>query len=107
MHIITMPSHVIDIRVAIAKGTMLATFEPSSSDITFGTANLPQGKLRIFRDTLLPSEESETTVIPTTEDGCTLAVLALPSYMTPADFLTWVSPAEENIAHLRMIRSAA
>ncbi|KAG9014386.1 hypothetical protein FRB94_012792 [Tulasnella sp. JGI-2019a] len=88
------------------KGAMLATFEPSSSNITFGTANLPQGTVRIFRDTILPSEESETTVIPTTEDGCTLAVLALPSFMTPADFLTWVSPEEENIAHLRMIRDS-
>ncbi|KAG8880525.1 hypothetical protein FRB97_000350 [Tulasnella sp. 331] len=95
-----------DSPASIPKGTMLATFEPSSFDITFGTANLPQGTVRIFRDTLLPSEESEKTVIPTTEDGCTLAVLALPSFMTPADFLTWVSPAEENIAHLRMIRDS-
>lgn len=83
---------------------MLASFEPSTADITFGTANLPQGTVRIFRDTILPIEESEKVVIPTTDDGCTLAVLAVPSYMTPADFLAWVDGAEEGIAHLRMIR---
>lgn len=33
-----------------------------------------------------------------------LAVLAVPTYMTPADFLTYVAPAEEGLAHLRLVR---
>jgi BRCA1-associated protein len=33
-----------------------------------------------------------------------VGVLAVPSWMTPSDFLAFVAPAEEGMAHLRMIR---
>jgi hypothetical protein len=36
-----------------------------------------------------------------------LAVLAVPSWMTPADFLGFVAPAAEGVAHLRIIRDSA
>ena len=37
-------------------------------------------------------------------DGYMLGVLAVPSWMTPSDFLAFVAPAQEGMAHLRMIR---
>lgn len=37
-------------------------------------------------------------------DGYMVGVLAVPSWMTPSDFLAFVAPAEEGMAHLRMIR---
>ena len=38
------------------------------------------------------------------EGGAVLAVLAVPAWMTPSDFLAFVAPAAEGMAHLRMIR---
>ncbi|KAN0061403.1 hypothetical protein ACQY0O_006250 [Thecaphora frezii] len=38
------------------------------------------------------------------EVGSIVAVLAVPSYLTAADFLSFVEPASEAICHLRMIR---
>lgn len=37
-------------------------------------------------------------------DGVMLGVLAVPSWMTPSDFLAFVAPAVEGIGHLRIIR---
>lgn len=37
-------------------------------------------------------------------DGIMLGVLAVPSWMTPSDFLDFVAPAVEGISHLRIIR---
>jgi len=37
-------------------------------------------------------------------DGYMVGVLAVPSWMTPSDFLAFVAPAQEGMAHLRMIR---
>ena len=37
-------------------------------------------------------------------DGYMVGVLAVPSWMTPSDFLAFVAPAQEDMAHLRMIR---
>jgi BRCA1-associated protein len=37
-------------------------------------------------------------------DGYMLGVLAVPSWMTSSDFLAFVAPAQEGMAHLRMIR---
>jgi hypothetical protein len=39
-------------------------------------------------------------------DGYMLGVLAVPSWMTPSDFLAFIAPAQEGMAHLRMIRWA-
>lgn len=38
------------------------------------------------------------------EDGVLMAVLAVPSWMTPSDFLAFVAPVSEDLAHLRIIR---
>ena len=37
-------------------------------------------------------------------DGVMLGVLAVPSWMTPSDFLAFVAPAVDGIGHLRIIR---
>ena len=37
-------------------------------------------------------------------DGYMVGVLAVPSWMTPSDFLAFIAPAQEGMAHLRMIR---
>jgi BRCA1-associated protein len=37
-------------------------------------------------------------------DGYMVGVLAVPSWMTPSDFLAFVAPAQDGMAHLRMIR---
>ncbi len=39
------------------------------------------------------------------EDGTVLAILAIPSWMTVSDFLTFISPASEGVSHLRIVRS--
>ncbi|KAI0372743.1 zf-UBP-domain-containing protein [Pilatotrama ljubarskyi] len=103
-----------------------ATFVPHSKS---GSTNLPEGVVHIFRDypqaspterqsaahaeasasaAATQSEESGGASQKNIEsDDVTLAVLAVPSWMTPSDFLTFVAPAADGIAHLRMIRDSA
>ncbi|KAI0629170.1 hypothetical protein C8Q77DRAFT_1076204 [Trametes polyzona] len=100
-----------------------ATFMPHSKS---GSSNLPEGVVHIFRDypkTSSPEgqasaqgqasasaapvqgdEAGGTTLRNIESDDVTLAVLAVPSWMTPSDFLAFVAPAADGIAHLRMIR---
>ncbi|KAH6915849.1 BRCA1-associated protein [Coprinopsis sp. MPI-PUGE-AT-0042] len=83
-----------------------------------GSTNLPEGIIHIFRETEnRPSLEeleatSETLALPAadedhSEDGVMLAVLAVPSWMTPSDFLTFVGPVSDDLAHLRIVRDYA
>ena len=77
------------------------TVHGNNGAISFGSATLGEGVIRVFRENVtLP--DSETTVAQ--NDYTMLAVLAVPTYMTPADFLTYVAPAEEGLAHLRLLR---
>ncbi|KAM5530149.1 hypothetical protein V8D89_016184 [Ganoderma adspersum] len=104
-----------------------ATFTPRNHKS--GSTNLPEGVVHIFREYPKPdvntskggsyagmitqastqpsgsgAAASQTSV---ESDDVTLAVLAVPSWMTPSDFLTFVAPAADGIAHLRMIRDSA
>ncbi|TFK89171.1 zf-UBP-domain-containing protein [Polyporus arcularius HHB13444] len=108
-----------------------AKFVPSPAHTKSGSTNLPEGVVHIFRDYPRSTEEhsksaptyaaaaangpaqsaqsdlgqeSQTNV---ESDDVTLAVLAVPSWMTPSDFLAFVAPAADGIAHLRMIRDSA
>jgi BRCA1-associated protein len=77
---------------------------------------LPEGTVHVYRESnskqRLPIDESTASdSIPTDiEEGADdmgdviLGVLAVPAWMTPSDFLTFVAPAAEGMAHLRMIR---
>jgi BRCA1-associated protein len=81
-------------------------------DQPHGSTNLPEGIVHIFRDpppraNVGTQDEALTNDENNTELGAddnTLAVLAVPSWMTPADFLSFVEPAADSIVHLRMIR---
>ena len=102
-------------------GQIAAKFVPKSHqakiDVDFpdqphGSTNLPEGVVHIFRESLSKTDaevadKSLTDGKTKTELGAddnTLAVLAVPSWMTPSDFLSFVEPAAEGIVHLRMIR---
>ncbi|KAI0666757.1 zf-UBP-domain-containing protein [Trametes maxima] len=96
-----------------------ATFVPNSKS---GATNLPEGIVHIFREyprpggqpsaegeasasgPSAPEDEHQQTNIES--DNVTLAVLAVPAWMTPSDFLAFVAPAADGIAHLRMIRDS-
>lgn len=78
-----------------------------------GSTNLPEGVVRIYRE--LPrdagssagpstSTQDPPTVPSQGSDGVIMGVLAVPSWMTPSDFLAFVAPAAEGMAHLRIIR---
>ena len=75
-----------------------------------GTTNLPEGVVHIFRDgSSKPSSDElaanlESLQLRDDVDGITLGVLAVPSWMTPSDFLSFVAPAVEVIQHIRIIR---
>ncbi|EDR14071.1 uncharacterized protein LACBIDRAFT_305484 [Laccaria bicolor S238N-H82] len=92
------------------KGHAEATFVPQTRK-KVGTTNLPEGTVHIFRDcTNIPSLtvlEAMASSLPVDTDGVMLAVLAVPSWMTPSDFLAFVAPAVDGMAHLRIIRDFA
>jgi BRCA1-associated protein len=100
-------------------GQVVAKFVPNpdqakvdvgSPDQPHGSTNLPEGVVHIFRES--PSRDTERDQSLTDgearaefgADDNTLAVLAVPSWMTPSDFLSFVEPAADGIVHLRMIR---
>ncbi|KAJ3372824.1 hypothetical protein GGF31_001361 [Allomyces arbusculus] len=78
-------------------------FEPTHQ----GTAQIACGILHLYRESPPPSPSSPRpthTVIHTASTNL-LCILAVPMYMTPADFLTWLGPIHTaHISHLRMIR---
>lgn len=91
-------------------GPLEATFVPTSHNKS-GSTNLPDGVVHIFRDSgdkpaLEDIPKSASEVLPESEGvGVTLGVLAVPSWMPPADFLAFIGPAAESVAHIRIIRS--
>lgn len=84
--------------LAYSVGPASATFIPNKT----GSTNLPEGIVHVYRES--GREPTEQTVVDSGE--VMLGVLAVPSWMTPSDFLAFVAPAE-GIAHLRMIRDAS
>ncbi|TFK18981.1 zf-UBP-domain-containing protein [Coprinopsis marcescibilis] len=100
------------------RGPAEGAFIPSTRHKS-GSTNLPEGVVHIFRETeskpSLEELEAKTQSLrlqageTTSEgsDGVLLAVLAVPSYMTPSDFLAFVSPVADDLAHLRIIRDFA
>ncbi|TFY59144.1 hypothetical protein EVJ58_g5968 [Rhodofomes roseus] len=103
---------------------VVATFSPSAShSATSGSTNLPEGIVHIYRDVAGIEESGALTndgASPGPEDskdsapkvvsdsqGLILAVLAVPAWMTPSDFLAFVAPATDGISLLRMIRDSA
>lgn len=77
-----------------------------------GSTNLPEGIVHIFRESAskpsLEDLEIQTKSLTLNgddaEDGVIMAVLAVPAWMTPSDFLSFVAPVADGIVHLRIIR---
>ncbi|EGN96579.1 hypothetical protein SERLA73DRAFT_93073 [Serpula lacrymans var. lacrymans S7.3] len=99
------------------RGPATAQFTPHARTKS-GSTNLPEGTVHVFRDctrrddgkaaTSYSSAPIATPVksLSESENGVVLAVLAVPSWMTPSDFLGFVAPAAEGMAHLRIIRDS-
>lgn len=90
-------------------GTAEAVFVPLARPKS-GSTNLPEGVVHVFRDLAekRSPEELESSLLHNVNDdsdgGVMLGVLAVPSWMTPSDFLAFVAPAADGMAHLRLIR---
>ncbi|KAG2129212.1 uncharacterized protein EDB93DRAFT_1256339 [Suillus bovinus] len=96
------------------RGPSTAEFIPNTTTKS-GSTNLPEGTVHVYRqseerrqnamnESNEPSDASASETIP--EDGLMLGVLAVPAWMTPSDFLAFVAPAAEGMAHLRLIRDS-
>ncbi|PBK99385.1 zf-UBP-domain-containing protein [Armillaria gallica] len=95
---------------AHSHGPAVATFKPVNTQLATGSTNLPEGIVHVFRESAKQPDEQDTSTFTRTNadtDGIMLGVLAVPSWMTPSDFLAFVAPAAESISHLRMIRDSA
>ncbi|KAG0709194.1 hypothetical protein DFH29DRAFT_218850 [Suillus ampliporus] len=97
------------------RGPSTAEFIPNTTTKS-GSTNLPEGTVHVYRqynerrqngadESNGPSAASTSETIP--EDGFMLGVLAVPAWMTPSDFLAFVAPAAEGMAHLRLIRDSS
>ncbi|KIM68019.1 hypothetical protein SCLCIDRAFT_13720 [Scleroderma citrinum Foug A] len=93
-----------------AKGPVTATFVPRTKS---GSTNLPEGVVHLYRECEQPPDGEKRQSVPSIsesdampDDGTTLGVLAVPQWMTPSDFLAFVAPAAEGLAHLRLIRDS-
>lgn len=89
----------------VKSSTATAQFVQTCST-QMGSTEVPQGTVHIFRDTSSENRviSSAPASVEAAYDGSILAVLAVPSHITPSDFLTFVAPAADSVAHLRMIR---
>jgi hypothetical protein len=98
-------------RLFDVSGPSSAEFIPNTTTKS-GSTNLPEGTVHVYRqcnerrqnDMDEPSAASASETV--LEDGLMLGVLAVPAWMTPSDFLAFVAPAAEGMAHLRLIRCA-
>lgn len=98
--------------LSVNLGTLEAIFRPRPSSKT-GSTNLPEGTVHVYRDSASKPSQDQlenaasifSNIMETESDEIMLGVLAVPSWMTPSDFLKFVAPATDDIAHLRIIRS--
>ncbi|KAF9284321.1 hypothetical protein BGZ68_004786 [Mortierella alpina] len=110
------------------------TAAPPAKTLKFQDAEPAQGILRLYKDTneittgdlhiqsateeakeVTTATSTETTTHGTDRDGSqtihpdqgtAVCVLAVPSYMSPGDFLNFVGPVRANVSHFRIIRDA-
>lgn len=97
------------------RGPAECAFVPLQRHHKSGSTDLPEGVVHMFRDMAnkqsLDELEIRTQALAlephTEEDGVILAVLAVPPWMTPSDFLAFVGPVADGIAHLRIVHDFA
>ncbi|KAG8737173.1 hypothetical protein FRC12_017245, partial [Ceratobasidium sp. 428] len=86
-------------------------FVPTNA-IRSGATNLSQGIVHILRESR-GGAWKETDSPPNLleqfshKDGTVLAILAVPAYIGPSDFLAWTLPAADGIQHLRIVHDNA
>ncbi|KAI5121493.1 hypothetical protein M0805_006530 [Coniferiporia weirii] len=118
-----------DNKQTASRNTPVALFVPSSPS-TSGTTNLPDGVVHIFRESTqdgYPAAAASTSKtvasgtplnaastssehasrVTSDPDSAIVAVLAVPPWMAPSDFLAFVAPAAEGMKHLRLIRDVS
>ena len=79
----------------------MASLDPSSPS----SSKAPQGFADNYASSSRAINADGTSGLPTSEQEITsVAVLAVPSWMSPSDFLAFVAPAAEGMKHLRLIR---
>ncbi|SPO40746.1 uncharacterized protein PSFLO_06228 [Pseudozyma flocculosa] len=82
----------------------------ASEPMDIGSTEVAFGIVHLFKDKQDAAAAPETDAaaednqLTDNDVGTVVAVLAVPSYLTAADFLAFVEPASEAICHLRMIR---
>ncbi|KAK2463669.1 hypothetical protein APHAL10511_004420 [Amanita phalloides] len=93
------------------RGPAQAAFVPDKHTKS-GSTNLPEGVVHIFRDSASVISSETLDAAPSASrdadcDGIMVGVLAVPSWMTPSDFLAFVAPASEGMSHIRIIHDTA
>lgn len=78
--------------------------DPKNTEVGWGVVHL----FRDGKETPGLYDEVEDAYSPFVEEDCTtLCILAVPSYMTPSDFLGFVGEqTRENVSHFRLIRTS-
>ena len=100
-----------EVQHVLVIGPATAAFVPHSRTKS-GSTNLPEGVVHVYRDSDRRPDTDKPAFSPAArevnaDDGVTLGVLAVPAWMTPSDFLAFVAPAAEGMAHLRLVRSVS
>lgn len=68
------------------------------------TTNSAEASTSPRNESILAHMDHKSEIVPLDGDGIVLSVLAVPSWMTPSDFLAFVAPAAQGMSHIRMIR---
>jgi BRCA1-associated protein len=82
----------------LSTGPATAAFTPLNEANSGGTL-LADGIIHLYR-----TNPDASVVDDYVEEGTMLAVLAIPSWMTISDFLTFTSSAMEGFVHIRIVR---
>ncbi|KAJ2740067.1 hypothetical protein GGI20_006002 [Coemansia sp. BCRC 34301] len=81
---------------------MVGVFEKTAAD---GSLASEVGIVRLYRSTKAISDTAaEATGQVSDGQPAVLAVLAVPGYMTPTDFLSFAGPFRDSIEHVRVVR---
>ncbi|KAF9111061.1 hypothetical protein BGX27_005460 [Mortierella sp. AM989] len=80
-----------------------------TNEITTGNIHIHSGHKEdgpTSSSSTVNDREREGAQIIHPDHGTTVCVLAVPSYMSPGDFLNFVGPVRSNVSHFRIIRDA-
>ncbi|OJD13941.1 hypothetical protein AJ78_05656 [Emergomyces pasteurianus Ep9510] len=90
---------------ALTRSSMIDGNSNSNFERKYGSADVLAGEAEAGESG--GSGSSATTAVPSAEDCTTLCILAVPSYMSPSDFLGFVGEqTRDEVSHFRMIRTA-